>query len=257
MKFYCFPKQQRNFAIYSSISAFKSRTFKNFIVQLSAKNSVFFRVRNTAVGHFLGQPFTINIDTPKNSDFVGLVKDKRILLVEIRNSEPIKIWRVNNEGWRSETFKGFPLIEQYTIAEFDKKYAIIEEVLKNHWVRIKSNSISIHGDFTHFNVLISSNNEVNIIDEKPIENSALFDHFYFYAYLRQCIEKCSTLSRGNTFLISKKLDSIVKSVFAEENISEIKNHLDKIEIPDLLGLQQNAHQYLNDFKKLLLNKILL
>ena len=131
MKLYCFPKKQDLYLIYSSFSAFHSELFRNLYIQASSKNSIFFRFLKTKIGLQITKLFASDFEVPKlNSDFVGIVKKGRVILFELENNEPVKVWKQDNDSsWNSYDFIGYQLISEYTLHEFDIKYDLIYKVV--------------------------------------------------------------------------------------------------------------------------------
>lgn len=250
MKFYCFPKQQDHFIVYSSVSAFRSRLFSNFIIQASPKNSLFFRLRRTLLGHLIGHLSTIAIEVPTDANFVGIIKKGRILLVELERTVPTNVWR-QDQGtgeWKSERFVGYQLIEKYTKHEFHKKLPLMVQALQERWDQVVEDKKSIHGDFTHFNILVDERKAIHVIDPKKMENSPLYDFFYFYAYLRQCLSRCSTLSKPDEVNMVTLLEQHLRRICSYDSKEVLLHDLDGIQIPLVSGLNPESKQnYLERF----------
>ena len=251
MKFYCFPKKQKLFLVYSSYQAFRSKIFNNFIIQSSPKNSLFFRLLKTDIGFIMRFVFKLEIDVPnKNSDFVGIIKNGRIILIELHNNQPFLVWRKNG-NWKKEKFIGYQLISEYTNTEFRSKQKLIEQAFALHWKELDNSPTEVHGDFTHFNILVDNSNRIHFIDNKKHVNSKLFDFFYFYAYLKQSIYRCVTLSDKERRKIILIIEEIIKKTCLYSSKKSLNEDFNKIIIPDATGLiNNNIDTYLNDFIKI-------
>ncbi len=250
MKFNFFPKKQELFLVYSSYRTFRSRLFYNLITQSSPKNSIFFRFLKTDIGFRMSSFFKYEIKVPKdNTEYVGIIKGNKKILFEMKNNNPIWVWRKKgNDTWAKESFLGYQLISEYTLKEFDSKYHLIESALKIHWDSINKTPTKIHGDFTHFNILYDKNGNIHFIDRKCHENSKLFDFFYFYAYLKQSIFRCSTLSVKEKRKIILHIESIIKNVCQYHSKKEFIKDYGQMNIPKICGLlDKNRTIYMIDF----------
>jgi len=151
---------------------------------------------------------------------------------------------VSNGRWRKEKFIGYPLIEAYTSEELERKISAIKELLSFHWIEAKE----VHGDFTHFNILIDSDRNFHFIDQKQTPNPKLFDLFYFYAYLRQCLERCTTLSSAKTKKLIQSLEQVISEVVGVTGKSKVMEELSRIKLPDEHGIRkENIDAYQSDF----------
>ena len=258
MKFNCFPKKQNGiFLIYTSYHVFKSRYFNDLIIQSSPKNSVWFRLLNTNIGFLFSSILKYEIDVPdSNYEYVGIVKGNKKILFEMIDSSPIYVWRegVGNK-WIKEKFFGFQLISIYTLKEFELKLSLIEKAFQLHWSNLLTDKY-VHGDFTHFNILLGIEQEIVFIDRKSHKNSNLFDFFYFYSYFKQCLERCNTISLEDTNLILDSLEDTILSVCDFKDVSSFVLECNEIMLPNHWGLNEEDKQnYLIIFSKLLVEKI--
>lgn len=255
MNFNCFPKKQNNFLVYSSYVLFRSRLFNDLVLQSSPKNSIFFRLLRTDVGFLISSLLKYNIAVPNTeAEYVGIIKSNVKILFEMKNANPIYVWRQDeNKNWVKESFLGHQLISEYTVKEFDLKYALIEKALKLHWDSFNKESKKVHGDLTHFNILRDEKGNILFIDSKNHKNSKLFDFFYFYAYLKQCISRCVTLSAKEEQLIISNIESIIRRVCQNDSKEEFIEDFNQIKIPEICGLNnENRQFYLKEFSKIFL-----
>ncbi len=253
MKFYCFPKKQIYCSVYSSYSVFKTRLFSNFILQTSPKNSVFFRIRKTYLGHVLSSKSTINVDVPNpNSEYVGIRKTNKFVLVEIINSKPKWVWKKDEENiWEKEVFLGYQIISEFSINEFNSQQVIIKKALSEHWANLNKSISNIHGDFTHFNILYDEKEEIHLIDKKKMGNSKLFDFYYFYAYLKQSINRDSVISQKEKDEIIYLVERLLQKICKYDSMASFDQDFNSIEIPSICGIDINSkEQYLEDFHKI-------
>jgi len=253
MKFNCFPKKQRFFLVYSSYLVFRSQFFSDLILQSSPKNSIFYRFLKSSFGFCASSFWKFHIEVPtKESNYVGIIKDAAIILFEMKNEKPVYVWRKNNKKeWEKEKFIGYQLLSEYSLKEFDQKYETIEKALQLHWNYLDNEDSQVHGDLTHFNILVDDFKNIFFIDQKPHPNSRLFDFYYFYAYLIQCISSCNTLENKSRIMITANIESILKKVCLYNSKQDLLKDYESIVIPDQCGIQnQNKKKYLNDFLKI-------
>jgi len=258
MKFNCFPKKQNGiFLIYTSYHAFKSRYFNDLIIQSSPKNSIWFRLLNTNIGFLFSSLFKYEIEVPdNNNEYVGIIKGNKKILFEMINAYPKYVWR-EDEGnkWIKEKFFGFQLISVYTLKEFELKLSLIEKAFHLHWTNLMTDKY-VHGDFTHFNILLGVEQEIIFIDRKSHKNSVLFDFFYFYSYFKQCLDRCNTISLEDTNLILEYLEDTILNICKFKDVSAFILECNEIIIPDDWGLNKEDKQsYLSSFCKVLGEKI--
>ena len=254
MKFYCFPKRQTYCSVYSSYSVSKTRLFSNFILQTSPKNSFFFRVRKTYLGHMLSMVTTLDIDVPnQDSEFVGIRKTNKLILVEIIDNIPKWVWKRDKENiWAKEKFLGYQIISEFSIKEFTLQQKIITKALSEHWTNLKKSISNIHGDFTHFNILYDEKGAIHLIDSKKIENSKLYDFFYFYAYLKQSINRDLSISTKEKKKIFQLINSVIKEVCQYDTKSLFIEDFNNMKFSANLGISdQNKKLFLSDFFNLL------
>ena len=253
MKFNCFPKKQARCLIYSDIEGFKSRLFSDLALQLSSKGSLFYLFKKTVIGHLLNKLSTIKYPVPKpDTSFLGLLKKDRCILFEMSGSTPRTVWKKSDakDEWLSEPFLGYQIISRYSFSEFKNKEPVIRDCFKVHQQNyIKQDRI--HGDFTHFNILRNNDGEIFFIDEKPDNNSQLFDHFYFYSYLKQCLERRHFLSRDD----KKKILNLIAKIIVETNSYKQKKDFaqdfENITIPKITGIKdKNRARFLIEFKQI-------
>jgi len=250
MKLFCFPKKQTLFLIYSSFGSFRSDFFKHLYIQSSPKDSLFFRLLKTKLGFIINYFIRYELEVPNSEDeYLGIVKGEKRVLFELLNNIPVKVWRQDkNLSWVDEPFLGYQLITEYTLREIRLKQAIIKTALKIHWGSVNETLDNIHGDLTHFNILIAENQKIHFIDRKVITNSKLFDFFYFYAYLKQSIVRCSSLKANHKSQIISIIETIIIKVCKYESFLVFRNDFEQIDIPKSCGLlEKNKTQYLKDF----------
>jgi len=96
-----------------------------------------------------------------------------------------------------------------------------------------------------FNILADTKEQLFFIDEKVVENSIFYDHFYFYAYFLQGLERSKTVSLNVIEIIKKDVQTILKS-FRKTHNSALE--LEKIQIEDATGLfPKYKTQFLGEF----------
>lgn len=251
MKFIHFPKKTVYYLVSSTKEACNSRIFDSLCIQLFPTNSWKIRALKSKLGLNLISLLKSNMEAPKESaTFVGIVKHGNEILFELNDNNPIQVWRRDsNNKWNKSEFLGYPLIEKYTFEEYNQKEDLLKDILNTHWLNVQNSSSHIHGDFTHFNILYTKNNQFNLIDKKGNKHSKLFDHFYFYSYLVQCLGKCSTLSLSDHNSILKKLGAIITDVCQYKSRSSFDEDIQRMNIPPISGLE-NPKQDTQKFKSL-------
>ena len=253
MDFNNFPKKQNRYLIYTSYEVLKTPFFNDLHLQLSPKNSLYFRFLKTRIGCFLSSFKKQIISVPvQGAEYVGIVKDDVVILFEYANNEPIHVWRKNTTTWEKEVFIGRQLIAEYSINEFKNKYNTIYSVLKKHWIDINGNPLDVHGDFTHFNILVDKQNKVHLIDKKSTNHSPLFDFFYFYTYLMQALKRSRSLSKSDFKEIEGRMNQIVRDVCYYESKEELLKDFDNMKIPSTHGITDVDTQK-NIFKNILMD----
>lgn len=258
MKFNCFPKKQKGtFLIYSNYHIFKTNLFNDLVLQSSPKNSIWFRLFRSYLGFLLSSILQYKIQVPdSNNEYIGIIKGKKKILFEMDNTTPKYVWReYEDNNWIKEKFFGFQLISVYTLEEFQLKLSLIEKAFQLHWSNLLTDKY-VHGDFTHFNILLGIEQEIVFIDRKSHKNSNLFDFFYFYSYFKQCLERCNTISLDDTNLILDSLEDTILSVCDFKDVSSFVLECNEIMLPNHWGLNEEDKQnYLIIFSKLLVEKI--
>ena len=241
IKFYCFPRQQRLMILYKDPSMFKTDLFQSLYIQMSAKNSKLFRMRRSSSGHFLSRLIsssTIISDVPTKSVSLGYQSRDKIILFE-PNAGTYNIWSraLNSDVWSNSSFLGYPIVYKYDKEHILGRLPIIKRALSDHWEDLKKNGAShLHGDFTHFNILINERNAINYIDQKTTSNNILFDHFYFYNYLLQCLTLCETLSSSDRSDILNRIKDFFRN--SEMNqINSFEEMIDDINLDECWGLR--------------------
>ena len=258
MKFNCFPKKQKGtFLIYSNYHIFKTNLFNDLVLQSSPKNSIWFRLFRSYLGFLLSSILQYKIQVPdSNNEYIGIIKGKKKILFEMDNTTPKYVWReYEDNNWIKEKFFGFQLISVYTLEEFQLKLSLIEKAFQLHWSNLLTDKY-VHGDFTHFNILLGVEQEIIFIDRKSHKNSNLFDFFYFYSYFKQCLERCNTISLDDTNLILDSLEDTILSVCDFKDVSSFVLECNEIMLPNHWGLNEEDKQnYLISFSKVLVEKI--
>jgi len=225
-QFFCYPKKQRLSIIYKDLDSLQSRLFSNLSAQVSPKNGFLQRVRKTKWGHYLSCLLTSNsIDISfleKKNVKIGYKNNQKIVLFGFdEKQQPVDVYKKSKESiWEKTPFLGYTLIEEYTKKEYFKKREFIEIALKKRWEEILSGE-SLHGDFTHFNILVSSGEKTSFIDASKCENSKLYDHFYFYSYYTQCLERCRTVSKKDVLEIKIDLLNLIKNICYSEDLEDL------------------------------------
>lgn len=239
MRLIALPWPQTIFLVYSSGKVRSSILFQNLYLQVSSKNSLFFRFLRSDLGSIISSLFRIKIAVPNlNSEYVGIIKNKKPLLIELSSQDltPKLVWRLDdNDKWQKEEFVGYQLLSEYTLKEFNVKREDIKTALMIHWRNVNDSTAKIHGDLTHFNILINDG-EVIYIDRKSSDHSKLFDFFYFYSYLMQCLDNCSTLEEEELTEIQQSIESIINEVCVYKTQEQFNMDFDEMNLPSVSGV---------------------
>ena len=237
-QFYCYPKNQDICILYTDVSQLKTKLFKALSLQVSAKEGFLLRFRKTKLGHNLAKqlkPDKIKFETPNNTNLKIAYKNKD-KVVFFNFDEQANCFEVirkeTTKTFINAPFLGYSIIEAYSKKEYFKKRDFLIEALKQRWKEVNLDT-SLHGDFTHFNVLISDKKNIHFIDKKQVVNSILFDHFYFYSYYIQCLEKCQTISVTDVSAIKKDLQNCIKEICV---LDDVELFLNQINTEDAIGL---------------------
>ena len=245
-----FPKKQDTCLIYTE-ELCETELFNHLYIQTSAKNSVFFRILRSKPVLSLRSLFKTAIDTPDSSkEYLGIQKPDKVILFEMYEGKPVAVWRKDeNSSWESSAYLGNPLLSAYTVEEFESKKKKIQRALQFHWDSITKDLSQIHGDLTHFNILVNEKEAVSFIDQKSSDHSKLFDFFYFYAYLKQCLDRCRTLSGADNRSITKELKSMIRSICTYDSQRELEADLSSMNVPTVNGIR-DLEGSIEDFKSI-------
>jgi hypothetical protein len=240
------------FLVYSNYKVFKSKLFADLILQSSPKNSFFYRILKSRLGFYISSIFSYSFNTPNaNLNYLGIIKMDRYILFELDNNNiPIHVWRKSSDqSWIKEQFIGFQLLSEYSLAEFHNQSSIIEKAFHLKWQELNQKNLS-HGDFTHFNILVDTDQKIHFIDYKAHQNSKLFDFFYFYSYLEQCLDRCQSISDSDKLSILKSLEDIILKVCDYSSDIDFFNDCNTIIIPEKWGLLDiDKKKYFRIFKQ--------
>jgi len=237
VEFYCYPKSKGIYLLYSSRSILKNQLFNCLSIQCSPKDSIYYRILKSPVGYLFSTFFKKNVDVPfLGFDYIGLVKYETVIFFQLDRGEVVNVWREKEGEWQKEPFIGYQIIHEYTLTEFNLKFGLIKDVLKRHWESVNKDSFTIHGDLTHFNVLINGEGEECLIDAKDSNHSKLFDFFYFYSYLKQSVERCQGISKVDKLEIIKRLGVVLLEVCNYKTSKEFELDIESMKIPLVNGL---------------------
>lgn len=259
--FFCFPYNAKYKILYTNYKDFNLLLFKSLRNKVTRRNTWRVRLRQFKLIDIIIRKFTkIKIKVPDSNIRLVYYNGKKYVCFQYKGDLPCKVYHINGEGTiiRKENFKGYPIVSKYKVEEVKKD--LIFKFLNNHWQKLKMQNRNmivvdnLHGDLTHFNVLVNES-KIQTIDKKSIFNSILFDHFYFYSYLLQAFEDYRSINKDKTIQIKEILDSIYKKIFYNEDKVFLKKALNAINLEDAVGLRscQRKEKYFNIFYNLILN----
>lgn len=177
---------------------FHSRIFTTLKFQESPKVYWLERLLGKSIFLFLNKR-TIELKTPpklkNNAQVVIRLRGEEVILFEQAEPDTIKVFRNKEGAWLEEQFYGYPVIEKYTQEELNLKFEKVESILVDNITKCLSNGKCMHGDFTHFNALISSSNVACYIDDdnETASKSVHYDFIHFMVYLVQGIYRTTSL----------------------------------------------------------------
>ena len=243
-QFFCYPKNQNLSLLYKDANYLKSRLFLALSIQISPKNGFLLQLRKTKLGHFLSYflpSSKIKCFFLENKSIkIGYKSNGKILLFGFdENENPVEVYKQNANGfWNATSFLGYSIIEEYTKKEYFLKREFIKTALEKRWQALEKGE-DLHGDFTHFNILLSADKKVAFIDDKKVVNSKLFDHFYFYSYYVQCLERSKIISDEDVLEIKTDLQKLIKSICKlDSKIAFLTN----LNIENAVGLQSKNRE---------------
>ncbi len=250
MRFYCFPKAQPRCLVYSTFEGMRSRLFNELMLQATPKSSLRHSIRRSRPGHLLTCLSRKNIEVPdEEAEYIGIVKEDRKILFQMNGSEPVTVWKSGDgDAWQKEPFLGHQIIGRYTMNELKQKKELLRKAFEKNKSETERDGIQ-HGDFTHFNVLYNSRDHVFIIDRRGIENSPLYDFFYFYSYLKQHLELHEAISETEKKNILRTVGELIVSVCNYRSSEEFNRDYEKISIPEITGIKDhNRDRFLREFR---------
>lgn len=141
----------------------------------------------------INYPSTTNI----NSEALLRSRGENLIVFEKLLDSSFCVHRYNGKEWSLEKFYGYPVLENYFSDELSAKMSTIKRVLEDNIDQCILKQRCLHGDFTHFNALITENKEVLYIDDENLTEgkSVYFDFIHFIVYLIQGISRTTALSK--------------------------------------------------------------
>ena len=184
---------------------------------------IYYKIRLSKIfTFFFNWIFKRTLEVPEESTFLVYQGYDSEIFFHKKDGE-IKIIRKRGKQYVREDFKGLPIHYDFSLNYIPNKKPLIK-ILRIHLEKLLDNKISIHGDLTHYNILVNNKKHVSIIDSKPNPNytSILTDFFYFYSYflLRSKLNKI--FYHKQSFLLEKELLDIYKEVFKNSDIEMIE-----------------------------------
>lgn len=227
-KFIYFPFKKKPCILYENKTVLKTRIFRTFYRKLLS-NSYSSRLQKSEIFLLYNKFFgTVKIDVPPEVNLIYQGHDRQIYF-SIKNEKIKKVYYKENNKLKQKEFLGYPLY--ITHAEtFINNYPLLKKFLKQHWSDLKQNKTKLHGDLTHFNILVN-NKKINLIDEqKNVKSSIITDHFYFYTYLLEYIDVQKPYNKELKYFVIKEMSKLYQELFKNINIEqEIKkinmNHI--------------------------------
>ncbi|MFC1807292.1 hypothetical protein ACFL0T_02865 [Candidatus Omnitrophota bacterium] len=158
-----------------------------------------------------------------------------------------KVWHQKDGKFIKKNFLGYPIF--FNPHEDNiKNIKCLEIFLKNHWETLK-NGKKLHGDFTHFNILIDASQNITAIDQKDNRNNSIIaDHFYFYSYLLSFLEGYYSSKKISSLNIKKQLDAVFLEIFKGEDKAFLLSLINNIDFTKFGNARTIA--YVETFKNI-------
>ncbi len=194
-------------------------------------NSWKFRLINNKVVLFLlGVVFQKSLSLPKEGRFLvyhGYDADKYFEIdhkLDVTNVYTL----LKDNKFVKEKFLGYPIFYDVNSTNLNNGKQI-EKFLKEHWERIKVEGEEVlHGDLNPYNVLLSSKGSITFVDKKEVvNNSVLFDHFYFFSCLLNVLILNDNHYRDE---IVEELTEIYENIFEKEKKDFLISKVEEIDL---------------------------
>jgi len=236
-KFYYFPyKIDPPYILYDSEDILKSNLFRALLSKIGS-NSIKLRIRkNKFVSCLVKWLYKTNINVPnRNIRIIYHGFDNNIFFEFYNESKKVKKVYLEEKG-KLEVMEFFGVPPFYDFyGDKIKNAKLLKKFLQNHWDDLKHNRTKLHGDLTIFNILLK-NNKIKLIDHYPVNNSKIFDHFYFYFMFLQKIYAWKGNSLKNKNKIKKALEDMYAAIFINESKDELVKLVEQIKVEDAKGL---------------------
>lgn len=247
-KFYYFPYKRFPTLLYRNRKIFETKLFKVFYNKLFP-NIYLMRVRrdNVLFNKFFETLFFKNEAIPNNDIQLVYCGYEKIIYFGFDNFFNIKntIWHKEGQHFIKERFLGYPIYFDYSSGVIKDRDAIIKFMI-NHWKSLKADK-TLHGDFTHMNILIDDLKKITAIDAKVgTQNSLISDHFYFYAYFLYMLKKHRKTAISEYQKLKLSIEDILRVVFECEDKLFLHNLVESIKL-DEFSLPE-LKTFIKDFK---------
>ncbi len=257
-------KYKDNFYIFSpfNLSTTETRFYYRKVEDLQEKLLLYFanktypkiftKIRtNTLFVKIFHKYFRQNKYIPDNNVFL-IYEGRDSTIYFCKKDKKLYLLREKGSSVKKEKFKGFPIHYDFSSTNIENKELIID-VLKKHLESLKSERIKLHGDFTVYNILVSKDGYISIIDDRINRNkSILTDHFSFYIVFLRRIKRHNFFNIRRRRRIETELENIFLQVFKNEDY-KILEEIEKITSEDLPapGPKKTFNINMIKFRKLL------
>jgi len=222
--------------MYSDTAIFKSKLFNSFYRKMLSNNTSS-KIQKSFLMKLLNRFNPVKLIVPQGVNLIYKGYDRHVLFA-MRDDKVEHIYYTNDvnniyeeypANITEKTFFGYPVYID-NVKEFKQNYKTIETFLINHYNELKNKKRLLHGNMTHLNILIK-NDKISLIDENIICNTSIItDHFYFYAYLIEFIEKHKPLDSETLLVVKRNLSKLYFKLF---NKLDITSELARINFEDL------------------------
>lgn len=196
---------------------------------------------------------TIYIDYPSdtiaNSEAIMRFRGENLIVFEKLLDSSFRVHRYNGKEWSLEKFYGYPVLENYFSDELSAKISVIKRVLEDNINQCILKQRCLHGDFTHFNALITENEDVLYIDDENLTQGKpiYFDFIHFIVYLIQGVLRTTVLSKKQKVDHINQIIMLFNVLNREYFSSTINKEEIRAELQSAPGIQSDTFEELLSF----------
>ena len=224
-RFFYYPFPRKRALLYTDRDVLRSELFRALDCKLFPENPPVLKLRRGACASLAEVLFRKHCDVPAAEvSLIYLGYESNVYFALDAAGCPARVWRERDAAVKEEAVLGMPVFFDPAAGEPDSILKL-KEFLRQHWINLRAGG-SLHGDLTHFNILLSQQGVVSAIDQRPpLQTASLSDHFYFYAYLLRAVRRYRPASDARHEQVKAVLDGLMKSVFSYESPEYLREQL--------------------------------